>query len=128
MNAASNPQDRWLDNLLSEPPAALPDAGFTARVMTRIRLRRLFRPLVLGGLGLLGAFVAMRFASLEAVAALLPTEKIAQVVDALPAINILPAPDAFPALPAIDAIDFASPAALTMMAAVFLTWLIQEAA
>ncbi len=128
MNAASNPQDRWLDNLLSEPPAALPDAGFTARVMTRIRLRRLFRPLILGGLGLLGAFVAMRFASLEAMAALLPTEKIAQVIDALPTINILPAPDAIPSLPAIDAVDFASPAALMMVAAMFLTWLIQEAA
>lgn len=128
MSAATDSEDRWLDNLLSEPPAALPDGGFTARVMTRIRLRRLFRPLVLSGLGMLGAFVALRFASLEAMAALLPTEKIAQVVDALPAINFLPAPDALPALAAIDAIDFTNPVALTMIAAVFLTWLIQEAA
>lgn len=128
MNAASNPGDRWLDNLLSEPPAALPDGGFTARVMTRIRLRRLFRPLVLSGLGILGASIALRFASLEAMAALLPVEKIARVLDALPAINILPASDSLPTLPAIGAVDFTSPVALTMIAAVFLTWLIQEAA
>ena len=128
MNAASNSEDRWLDNLLSAPPAVLPDGGFTARVMIRIRLRRLFRPLVLTSLGLLGAFIALRFASLEAMAALLPTEKIAQVLDALPAINILPASDSLPTLPAIGAVDFTSPVALTMIAAVFLTWLIQEAA
>lgn len=128
MNAASNSEDRWLDNLLSAPPAVLPDGGFTARVMIRIRLRRLFRPLVLTSLGLLGAFIALRFASLEAMAALLPTEKIAQVLDALPAINILPMSDSLPTLPAIGAVDFTSPIALTLLAAVFLTWLIQEAA
>ncbi len=131
MSAASNSEDRWLDSLLSAPPAALPDGGFTARVMTRIRLRRLFRPLVLTGLGILGASIALRFASLEAMAALLPTEKIAQVLDALPEISILPTSDSLPtlpALPAIGAVDFTSPVALAMIAVVFLTWLIQETA
>lgn len=118
-------EDQWLDDIISTPPAAIPDAGFTARVMTRIRLRRLFRPLVLGGLGLAGALVAVRFTSLEALAALLPGERLARALDALPALDILPA---FDALPALGALDYTSPIALTMVAAALLVWLVTETA
>lgn len=128
MNAAPSSgdfEDRWLDDFISTPPATIADAGFTARVMARIRLQGLFRPLMLGGLGLAGALVAVRFTSLEAVAALLPGERVARLLDALPAIDMLPA---LKTLPALGALDYTSPIALTMIAAALLAWLIQETA
>lgn len=131
MNAASNSggfgssDDRWLDEMLSQPPTALPDDGFTARVMTRLRLQALVRPAALGGLGLLGIAIALRFTSLDAAAALLPGERVARLFDALPTIDI---PPGFEGLPAFGAVDFTSPLAFTVIAAAILTWLIQETA
>lgn len=125
MTAAPNAEDRWLDDLLSAPPAALPDGGFTARVMTRMRRRRLVRPAILGSLGLVGLLIALRFASLSAMAGLLPGEKLWRVFDALPAINVSPA---FDALPAIDAVNFTNPAVMALLAAALLIWLVQEMA
>ena len=113
MNAAPNFEDRWLDDLLSTPPEAVPDAGFTARVMTRIRLRRLARPAILGGLGAAGILTAVRFGAAEALGALLPTARITEALEAMPALSTA---------------DYTSPVALTMIAAALLVWWVMETA
>lgn len=111
MNAAPNFEDRWLDDLLSTPPDIIPDEGFTSRAMTRIRIRRLFRPTILGSLGVTGILLAAELTSLEFLGALLPADEIARALEAVP-------------MP--DAVDYTSPAALAIIAVALLIGLISE--
>lgn len=113
MNAAPDFDDRWLDHVLSTPPAAIPDAGFSARVAARIRLRRWMRPLMLGGLGISGVLIALRLTSAEALGALLSSNPIAGI---------------FEAVPMPEAADFANPMVLAILAVAMLSWLVKEAA
>lgn len=113
MNAAPDFDDRWLDDLLSTPPEPVSDEGFTARVMIRVRLRRWLRPATLGGLGALGILLAARFTSTEALASILPADGLARVLESLPALG---------------AVDYTSPVALTIVAAALLVWLVEETA